>query len=245
MKFISVGSDSLYPELFMSIKNSTIKKPSGGLWATPYLCDTYNEWLDFLVDNLETFYRKRMDTNNKAIVFELKSTANILEIKTFHDIEQLIAQYNDGNDWFSFEELASFYDGIYINLTALGQDEEKDFFIYRHLLKYSVNTLLLFNLNCINSYQKASIDFFQDYCCGMTQYSYKINIEPKEYLLVEDENIKDLLEEVYQTLKAYDLKPNPENMGIIAHIIKKIASEKNINSNFVQDLVERKVFNRS
>ena len=156
MNLISLGIDEIRKDQFKVVKNSRrSNKPNGGLWTSPI--DSKYGWYDFVVG--EQF---RCDHYlNKMVLITLKPDAKILKISSAIDFdccpyinENLIF----GHDIFSkfrridFETLSMYYDGIWITLEAMEDLEERHKYVMGDLYGWDVETVLLFNLDCIESY---------------------------------------------------------------------------------------------
>lgn len=130
-------------------------------------------WFDYLLDakSLAAYISKYRDLTTGAI-FTLKENANILTINSSSQIKSLADKYpsyhhilnyyqetQDKITIFDFEELSKLYDGIYVDYETIYNNRETTIFD-----SWSINTLLLFNLNCIKEYQSVKINVdFEDY----------------------------------------------------------------------------------
>lgn len=183
--YLSVGKGSLDPESFEPIKNTDSIKPLGGLWATKHNLNSvcYNDWVNYLTENPAIFYHKYMGCDIPSVFFALKEDANILNIncKTMLNIAKHIHHTEDGQ--LDFEKLAEVYDGVYIDVRGLHKDGMHE---YEDL--YCVNTLILFNLNCIDYYKQALVHFeIQD---EFNSETYDYNILAKRTRIVPEKENK-------------------------------------------------------
>ena len=168
-KYIMVGAPIITKEIFRNVLrplNNHELKISGGFWASEYIseiCDI-SDWFTYLRANREIAERKNL---NISTIFTLKDSAKILVIDKPEQIEELakkypsyhhrLGYYEDGINkglTFDYEKLSQEYDGIYVNLSKLGFKNTITTFE-----KWCVNSLLLFNIDCIKEYQRAPIIF--------------------------------------------------------------------------------------
>ena len=193
--YLSIGKDIISRESFNPIMNSETAKPYGGFWATKHdkksVC--YNEWMDYLTINPRILYYKNytrgeiIEDDNypiyplKAVFFTLKERPLILHISSLDQYERLLKLYPDKNGNIDFEALAEIYNGVYVDTRALANDGLNPEIIK----KYSVNSLLLFNLDCIDKYQQADIIIQSEYRNGDPLIEYNIVIKRKQYTLDE------------------------------------------------------------
>lgn len=176
--YITIGTPTISKDIFRNILrplNNYNFKPTGGLWASEYnlpyarICP----WFDYLLDakSLVLYISEHRDLST-ASMFTLKEDANILVINDISQILTLAAKYpsyhhllnyyneiNEEATIFDMEEIAKIYDGIYVDYQKLiisGKTKVFD--------SFSINTLLLFNLDCIKEYQPVHINVnFYDY----------------------------------------------------------------------------------
>ena len=84
---------------------------------------------------------------------------------------------------FTIKGLSEQYDGIFIKLLGM-MGREIDWEISKKFETFGVDTLLIFNPNCIDFYQKGEViiePFDPD--VELDEPSYKINIEEKKIVL--------------------------------------------------------------
>lgn len=189
-KYIMVGAPIISKELFRNVLRPLDNYnfiPNGGFWASDYIDDVeVSAWNKYLQQNPEIAEAK--DTTQSTI-FNLKDDAKILTIETADDILALSQKYpsyhhilgyiddiTDRKISFDFEMLSQDYDGIYVNYKNISR--EKKTMIFKD---WEVNTLLLFNLDCIKEYQRAPIT--NEY-----GYSYIKKEEISNPLHIEDES---------------------------------------------------------
>lgn len=174
-KYITIGTEIITKDIFRNILRPLDNydfKPTGGLWASEYNSpfERICPWLDYLVEAKSIArYLSEYKTLNKGAIFTLKENANIITINNINDILSLADTYPSHHHTlnhytkitsqttiFNFEELSQKYDGIYINYNQIYLEGKSQVFD-----TYSINTLLLFNLDCIKEYQsvKINIDF--------------------------------------------------------------------------------------
>ena len=171
-KYITIGTPIISNDIFRNILrplDNFSLKPTGGLWASkfnlPYgkICP----WFDYLLDarGIARSISEYRDLT-KATIFTLKENANILTINTSNQILELSKKYpsyyqslnyiyeiTERNTIFDYEALSKVYDGIYINYEEIYREIKSEVFD-----SWSIDTLLLFNLNCIKEYQSVKIN---------------------------------------------------------------------------------------
>lgn len=178
-KYITIGTPIISNDVFRNILRPLDNfgfKPIGGLWASkfnlPYakICP----WFDYLLDarGVARSISEYRDLT-KATIFTLKDNANILTINSSAQILELSKKYpsyhhllnfnyeiTERNTIFDFEALSKIYDGVYINYENIYREIKSAVFD-----SWSIDTLLLFNLNCIKEYQsvKINVDFYDPY----------------------------------------------------------------------------------
>lgn len=190
-EYITIGNPVITKDIFRNILRPLDNynyKPIGGLWASEFISQLYGicPWYNYLLEarGIANCISQYKDLT-KASIFTLKENANILKITSQVQIEELSKQYpsyhhllnnyteiTPQNTIFDFEEISKIYDGIYV-------DYDKLMLEYKTLAfnTWSINTLLLFNLDCIKEYKPVQINVdFED-------------IDPFPY--IEDKNIGD------------------------------------------------------
>ena len=93
----------------------------------------------------------------------------------------LLKKYSLGNNSFSYKNMANDYDGMYIDLNWNYFEKKLDF------SKFGVDSLLLYNLNCIDNYEagKILVESFdaEDYnMYDNVLYDIRINNEKRKVL---------------------------------------------------------------
>ena len=158
MEYLTVGTNDIQESLYVPVKDqpSGIYKPKGGFWLTKYdpRYQNYNEWVDYLIDNPQVLFYK--NANKTGTIWEqpcshviLKDNANIYNLNTLQDYTFLKDNY-PGNNMFSYEQLSKMFDGLYVDTGAILQHRSDE--LLRLSMQYSVSSLLLFNLKCIDYY---------------------------------------------------------------------------------------------
>lgn len=171
-EYIMVGAPIITKEIFRKVLiplDNYSYKPSGGFWSSLYIGTTgISDWFSYLQDARSIARYK--DVNNSTI-FTLKEEAKILTINNHEQILELARKYpsyhhilgyyeeiTQSNTIFDFIKLSGDYDGIYINYNNIVSENKTSV-----LNKFSVNSLLLFNLDCIKEYKSTPIIFDIDY----------------------------------------------------------------------------------
>lgn len=168
MQYLTFGKNIIDNSLFMLIQDPPQGhiKPLGGLWCTEYSLEypNYNEWLDFL-NNHPSYFIHKYPLKTKALILTLKESSNIFILDSLEKLEYLKNNYTLDNN-FSFEKLSHDYDGIYIKIFKLND---------KYIQEYDVNSLILFNLDCIDYYDQAIINFDADFFEN-EESTYTINL---------------------------------------------------------------------
>lgn len=196
-EYIMIGTHTISKDIFRNILrplNNYSFVPNGGFWASNYndRISNISDWYNYLLDAEGIAYYKNM---NDAVIFTLKENAKILLIDNDKQLKELVEKYpsyhhilsntKNANEAIDFEELSKDYDGIYLDYNKLSINSSFTFYY-----NWSVNTLLLFNLDCIKEYRSAEIK--------ITEYEYYripfINKE-SEAKIIQKRNNK--YEEIY------------------------------------------------
>ena len=186
MKYLTVGTSEIKNELFRNIEDTDPIniKPRGGLWLTKYENDHYNEWIDFLIDDPVVLYYKSKGYSmwkQPCSLVTLSNSVNLFDLNSKDKLEYLINNYPLNDNKFSYESISHIYDGIYVNMyNMLRQTEDRRFY------KFGVDSLILFNLDCIDYYQSGIVlinPFDYEYgSSAMTEYEIKIDNVKKRIL---------------------------------------------------------------
>ena len=181
MKYVNIGTDTLVREHMNTIIDTEVQvKPAGGLWCTECACEHDLPWLNYMLYKPSVFFRKAPKDDpfiQKAVLVNLKTGAKIFELHGEEGREILSAKYK-----MSYEALSNDFDGVYVNLhDVFGRDgAEKE----RNFRLFSVSSLILFNLDCIDSYQKMRIEIepfdYYDYDYLVAYYS---TVYPEKYTI--------------------------------------------------------------
>lgn len=249
-KYIMVGAPIITREIFRNILrplNNHTFKPSGGFWSSPYINHFYNisDWYTYLMDARSIARYKDL---NQSTIFTLKENAKIITIDTKEKVlelaikypsqHQLLGFYDDitsENTIFDFEKISQDFDGIYVNFNTISNDTfdpQKETIVFNG---WNVNTLLLFNLDCIKEYQTVPIIFNIDNPYSFPYIKEELIGKPQ---LVEDESnehydLAKLTEELYLELmnkfSTYQFKDYDEYLTITTQNAKEVISiiEKN------------------
>lgn len=157
MVLISLGIDKIDPEKFEKIQNRKWghpNKPIGGLWTSPI--NTSYGWVDFVKGECfrEDYYLDKM------ILISLKENSKILKLDSEADFNLFCpiipkSPITDSDCWdeidkIDFEKLARDYDALWVTLKCLKETESDN--LIGNLFGWDVETVLLFNLECIESY---------------------------------------------------------------------------------------------
>lgn len=167
-QYITIGTQNIAEDVFRKILRPSFKhfyKPNGGLWSSEFISKIYciSQWHDYLLyEDPETAAYKDLTA---GALFTLKKEANILTIDSKQKVIEVSKKYpsyhymlihNDIENKLKiidYEALSKDYDGVYVAFNQLGYNE-----ITSTFNSWSVDTLLLFNLDCIKEYQSVEIN---------------------------------------------------------------------------------------
>ena len=178
MQYLTVGTSEIREDLFCKIEDTGTIKPKGGLWLTIYdpRYKNYNAWVDFILDDPITFFYKNRGTSiweQPCSVVTLKEDARIFELDSQESLTLLNEKYAG-----SYDLLSKDYDGMFVHMLGLIGDVN-DARLREQVLRFGVDSLVLFNLSCIDYYQSGivAIEPF-DYEYGAVEMtSYEIKYE--------------------------------------------------------------------
>ena len=163
MKYLTVGTKDIREDLFKKVQDTELcnsMKPTGGMWFTEYdeNIKNYNSWVDFMLCRPNILFYKNRGENpfvQPCSVISLYSDSHLYALHNDQTLDYLIKCF-PYRDKFSYEELSKYYDGIYINLSSLyyGKYDKN---ILKKFSSFDVSSLILFNLDCIQSYQSGDV----------------------------------------------------------------------------------------
>ena len=189
MKYLTLGTDEITEEKFRTIQDREDSiKPKGGLWLTEqpeeHTAINFNRWIDFIFSkgHRNIFFDKYSPQYNWKIpcsLVTLKEDSKIFKLDNKKQLQYLIDNYKSDN-LFTIKGLSEQYDGIFIKLLGM-MGREIDWEISKKFETFGVDTLLIFNPNCINFYQKGEVKIepFDQYDY-IKQILYSINIEEEK-----------------------------------------------------------------
>ena len=187
MQYLTVGTNEIKRELFREVEDTSPSniKPRGGLWLTKYENECYNEWVDYILeDSVALVYKSKGDSiwKQPCSLVTLNDGANVFNLHCKKDLDFLKQNYPLADNKFSYQEISHLYDGIYINMYKLMMEENDP-----RLYKFAVNSLILFNLDCIYYYQSGIVDiepFDYEYgYCEAPVYQIKCDDTKKRILM--------------------------------------------------------------
>ena len=165
-QYVTTGTKTISSNIFRRILrplNNYTFKPNGGLWAAEFNKYIISDWYEYMIT--KDSYLQTLKSFKVAATFTLKDDAKILTIDSCNQINELAKKYPSyhhilglcepltrQNVIFDFEELSKEYDGIYVDYYKINFSGEIETF-----KTWSINTLLLFNISCIESYQSIDI----------------------------------------------------------------------------------------
>lgn len=232
-QYVTIGTKTISSNVFRNILrplNNYSFKPTGGLWASTFNKYMISDWYEYMM--YEGSYLQAIKNVKEAAIFSLKDNAKILTIDSceqinelskkypsYHHILGLYEQVNENNKIFDYEELSKEYDGIYVNYYKINFSGKIQAF-----KDWSVNTLLLFNINCIDNYQSINIAPHNPYDSEdlpkiVSISDNKIINMPSETYLYLYQYVKNIFNESlvhYSNIVDYD-----KYLEMITEIIKK------------------------
>ena len=148
MEFLHVGSTDIYNSKLIDIKDSDsleTVKPIGGFWLSEFVAYDYNAWVTlFLEDKKYIYYHKYGCSDNIPCVVVHVNMDNIYILDSSEKLDYLMTNFSSNDSIISFEKLKNYYNGLYVNLYAIGNDKR-----YTLFKAFAVNSLVLFNLESI------------------------------------------------------------------------------------------------
>ena len=163
--YLTVGTKEINYNKFRKVSNynhDSKYKLSGGLWlAKHYDGINYSVWMDYVFNHKNVlFYKYGKYLNNEygwkipCSLVELNSNNNIFLLDDIDKYDYLRNKYSLDKDSISYEDMALDYDGIYIKL---GWTLKKNNYKYDRFSSFGVDSLILYNLDCINNYNSGDI----------------------------------------------------------------------------------------
>lgn len=249
MTFLSIGLETIIPELFQDIKNNPKNpfKPIGGLWATKHIEEIpyYNPWLDAICENkrILTQYIQKNKFNQNGILLTIKNQSNIFILDSLEKFTYLMENFSI-NENIDYEKLAQVYDGFYINIEQLYGIENP--IIKKLIQEYIVSTFILFNLNRVLCYKKANINI-EEFDLSEHNYLpfYSINVNPGvEYIRPKNPKCEALIEIMREYVFKNNLEINAETIELLRTIylqeIKNTYGKDDLETK--EELILRKTF---
>lgn len=209
-KYITIGTKNIAKDAFRQILRPHYKgfhKPNGGLWSCEFISkiNCISQWHDYLLyEDRETANYKNL---NAGALFTLKDNSKIITLDNTDKIIQTSIEYPSyhhmllNDDYqnklqiIDYEALSKDYDGVYVSINQLGFND-----ISLTFLPWSVDTLLLFNLDCILEYQSVDI-YTSSHYYGMPPYI--TNISSPKQVLPYNENYKyiyNYIKEIFDSI---------------------------------------------
>ena len=182
-KYLSVGKDEIREDSFYGVMDTDKLKPNGGLWLTQHVSEDFNSWVDCILYDEDLRYLWFKDRTRKnffeqpCCAVSLIHKAHLYVLHNDQSFDYLMKCFSSNGDFFSYENLSKFYDGIYVSLSGYLYHDYKEI-VSKMRSEFVEDSLLLFNLDCINYYQsgKVCIPPF-DYECGERPGSYEIKLD--------------------------------------------------------------------
>ncbi len=194
MRYLTIGTSELTREKFVDIEDTRPDslKPSGGLWLTVYNeeYNSYNEWVDYLLEQNMQLHEYKSYKEHYSMwrppctLIELKDNAKIFVLDSKEKLDELRGNYPLPDDKFSYKDLSKAYDGIFIDMYKLmrGMTDRN---LENKIDKFSVNSLILFNLDCIEYYQSGVVEIDSECYSPYEGAPYEIKIESTKKRVLE------------------------------------------------------------
>lgn len=219
MTYLNVGTDYIYPELIIPVRNTKRSKPAGGFWATEQQdFYTYNPWIEHLCENPGLLFRKEQKSpwKQKGTLFTLKESANIYNLNTEKNLLALLDEYYDHNlNCIDYEKLANYYDGFFINYNALLR-ELKNPELIKIVNIFSISSLCLFNIEAISSFKSALIDI-EPFVGGFNHEIYYDIMPLDQNYKIEhpQEEVLNIINKIIMFIRNHDIAKTEEGIEII------------------------------
>lgn len=265
--FLTVGVDKLSEQLFWPIDEPTFGnpfKPYAGLWLTKQGTYNYNDWVDHLSSYPHLlFYKYANPTCLPASLVTLKPDAKIFNFSSKKDLEFLQNNYPCPTGptpafLFSYNALAQDYDGIFFEITKTICDRNFSAHESEQLWALSVNSLVLFNLNCILYYQKALVHYTQiNFDDPRDEVIYTIHVDDVQRLISKDNPYDEFITALcaktrdyfitngvdFTTLNTYELSKMITDIlkGQLAGEVKKLTLSSSLNEAQINRMLTRKM----
>ena len=193
MKYLTIGKDNINYDNFRKIEDNNLTKnmvkPSGGLWFTKHNeLINYSIWMDYILEHKSILFYKYKEYMNKDSSWEipcslvtLNKDSNIFILDDYDKYKFLVGKDPLNDMIFSYRNMSVDYDGIYVDLNWNYLSKAID------LSRYGVDSLLLYNLKCIDNYRvgKILVESFdaEDYnMYDNVLYDIRINNEKRKVL---------------------------------------------------------------
>lgn len=222
MTYLSVGTNYLYKELFIPIKNTPSPKPCGGLWLTKQNPNiSYNSWIDYCLDKLYLLFRRGLydRSNIPAVFIILKDDANIFNLDTPESLDYLLRTYSREDEWIDYEKLAKDYDGLNFdyNLISMIKDEK----VKTKLKSFAVSSVCLFNPTAILSFQSAQV-IIENPDINSSIPTFKILIDQEiHYLNEPNEEVNNLIYKISLFIHEHNVPLDSNGYEIIKKVFAK------------------------
>lgn len=232
--YVHIGNDYISKDLWVNIINDGNRtKPIGGLWTSPFnnVEGSISDWSDLLLETPRLLYGHSCD---KGCLLKINAKSNICDFSNSQEVQRIIQMHNMLKS-IDYEKLSTLYDGVFVSPYALSYQ-------LRHGLfeNWDVRTLLIFNLDIIESYMPITIEqrdvFFiaemgtintvgnfsrnYNYLCNLVNQLFEKELQNISYVNSYELKQKIIISEhkVYSSiLKQIDFKINPkfDNFDII------------------------------
>lgn len=220
-KFFTLGTNYISTSLFFPIKDTlNCSKPMGGLWLTKYYEEypNFNEWLDFL-ETKPSYFLAKYSLSSPAAIVTLKNNAQIFMLDSKEKLDYLKQKYPAPN-FFSYELLSKDYDGIYFKIFEINDNNI--------INAFSVNSLILFNLDVIAYYTQAKVMMDSDFLEN-PESSYTIIPQEKQFKVdnssIYQQFIKSNGAKIYQYIKQKYPNYVQENYVTLFKYIQELSSQ--------------------
>lgn len=171
-EFLVMGKSEINPSAFEKVSNDDFKfdKPSGGLWSSLFDNEIGSEWVRFCSNEMP----ERLSRD--CVKFKLKEDSKVFILDNELKLKDLLGKYPRelpikflpfaDTVYLDFEKLSNDYDAFFLdyNWFKLFRVSSREAFVYYHLFDlWDVSTLMVFNLDCIKSWEYFSLDVEEEY----------------------------------------------------------------------------------
>lgn len=166
-EFLVIGKSEIDPSAFKDISNDDLNfsKPKGGLWSCIYNKDVISEWVEFCYNEMSN------RLNKDCVKFRLKSDIKVFLLDSSDKLKFLLGRYPreipkeflpfESTVYLDFEKMKEDYDAFFLDndwFKSFRMMDRESFMYYLLFEGWDVSSLILFNLNCVESWEYYRLD---------------------------------------------------------------------------------------